>query len=306
MTQTTEHTIDIHAPAGTVHGILADVTAWPQVFQPTVHVEYLERSGNEERIQIWAQANRETKTWVSRRVISDRSITFRQEVSAPPVQSMGGEWIVEPLSSDTCRVRLLHDFTAAAGDLDWVERAVNTNSVTELAGLREIAERAGRSELRLSFEDTIDIAGSAKDAYNFVNEGDRWSERLPHVASVTLREDTPGVQLLLMETRAADGSTHTTESVRICRPSSGIYYKQLRLPALLSMHVGYWRFEEDDHGQTQAAAGHAVEIREDMIGQILGPQAGVTEARDYLRKVLGGNSRATLGYAKDYAEQQRA
>jgi len=216
---------------------------------------------------------------------------------------MGGEWIVEPLGSDTCRVRLLHDFTAADDQIGWVEEAVHTNSVSELTGLREIAERASQGELRLSFEDTISIAGSAKDAYDFVNEADRWAERLPHVASVSLREDMPGVQLLLMETRAADGSTHTTESVRICRPSSGIYYKQLKLPALLSMHVGYWRFEEVDDGLTRVTAGHAVEIREDAIRQVLGPAAGIADARDYLRSVLGGNSKATLAHAKKYAEQ---
>jgi len=303
MIKNTEHSMEINAPAGAVHKIIANVTAWPQVFKPTVHVEYLEQKGNEERIQIWAQANGETKAWVSKRVIRDLSITFRQEVSAPPVRSMGGEWIVEPLGSDTCRVRLLHDFTAADDQIGWVEEAVHTNSVSELTGLREIAERASQGELRLSFEDTISIAGSAKDAYDFVNEADRWAERLPHVASVSLREDMPGVQLLLMETRAADGSTHTTESVRICRPSSGIYYKQLKLPALLSMHVGYWRFEEVDDGLTRVTAGHAVEIREDAIRQVLGPAAGIADARDYLRSVLGGNSKATLAHAKKYAEQ---
>jgi len=304
MTHTTEHTMEIHAPAETVHGILAKVTAWPRVFDPTVHVEYLERNGAEERIQIWAQANREIKTWVSKRIIGDLRISFRQEVSAPPVRSMGGEWIVEPLGSDTCRVRLLHDFTAIDDHAEWVQRAVDTNSISELTGLRQAAERADNIELLLSFEDTINIAGSAKDVYDFVNEADRWAERLPHVASVTLGEDMPGVQLLLMETRAADGSTHTTESVRICRSPSGIYYKQLQLPALLAMHVGYWRFQEGDVGQTQATAGHAVQIREDAIRRILGPEAGVAEARDYLRRVLGGNSRATLQHSKDYAEQR--
>lgn len=302
MIHTTEHTQEIHAPAAAVHGLLADVAAWPRLFGPTVHVEYIERSGAEERIQIWAQANEETKTWVSRRVLGDLTISFRQEVSAPPVLSMGGKWIVEPRGDDACLVRLLHDFTAADGQADWVQRAVDRNSVSELDGLRQATER--RDDLLLSFEDTASIAGSVKDVYDFLNEGDRWAERLPHVSSVSMTEDTPGVQRLLMETRASDGSTHTTESVRICRPPSGIYYKQQRLPALLAMHTGYWLLREDDDGRTRAIAGHTVEIREDKIHAILGPSAEVAQAREYLRNVLGGNSRTTLDHARNYAERR--
>jgi aromatase len=38
------------------------------------------------------------------------------------------------------------------------------------------------------------------------------------------------------------------------------------------------------------------------IHAILGPDAGVPEARVFLRNALGTNSRATLGHAKTYAE----
>jgi aromatase len=301
MVHTTEHTIDIDAPAETVHGLLADVTAWPRLFEPSVHIEVIERDGDQERIQIWAQANGETKTWVSKRVLSTTSIAFRQEVPSPPVASMGGEWIVEAVSQTSCRVRLLHDFTAVGDESDWILRAVNSNSIKELEGLRRAIQRP--QELLLTFEDTVDIAGSVKDVYDFLNEAGHWRERLPHVAAVELTEDTPGIQLLKMDTRTADGSTHTTESVRICRPPYGIYYKQLGLPALLNMHVGYWRLEETDDG-VRATAGHSVEIRREAITEILGSQAGPADVRAFLRKALGGNSTTTLRHARDYAERR--
>lgn len=86
-----EHEITIKAPANTVYGLIEDVTNWPHVFPPTIHVERLESEGRSERIRIWATARGEAKTWTSRRELDPEAlrITFRQEQSAPPVASMG-------------------------------------------------------------------------------------------------------------------------------------------------------------------------------------------------------------------------
>ncbi|MFD6193645.1 aromatase/cyclase [Streptomyces sp. NPDC060275] len=305
-----EHEITVSAPAGDVYRLIADVTNWPRVFPPTIYVDHLERSGDEELIRIWATANGEAKNWTSRRVLDPGNlrITFRQQVSTPPVATMGGTWIVEPAGEHTARVRLLHDYTAVDDDpagLAWIEEAVDRNSRTELAALKTNVELATASEeLTFSFEDTVAIDGSAKDAYDFVNEADRWAERLPHVATVRLTEDTPGLQTLEMDTRAKDGSTHTTRSYRVCLEGRKIAYKQTTLPALMSLHTGYWTFRDTDTGAT-ASSQHTVVLRPENIERILGPEAGVAEAREYVRTALSTNSRATLGHARDYAEARR-
>ena len=87
----TEHRIAIDAPVDVVYGLLAEVGRWPRLFGPTVHTEHVERSERSERIRIWATANDEVKTWTSRRELDPDAhrITFRQEVSHPPVASMG-------------------------------------------------------------------------------------------------------------------------------------------------------------------------------------------------------------------------
>ncbi|MFG3077539.1 aromatase/cyclase [Streptomyces sp. NPDC048225] len=305
-----EHEITVSAPAGDVYRLIADVTNWPRVFPPTIYVDHLERSGDEELIRIWATANGEAKNWTSRRVLDPMNlrITFRQQVSTPPVAGMGGTWIVEPVDGGTARVRLLHDYTAVDDDpagLAWIEEAVDRNSRTELAALKTNVELATASEeLTFSFEDTVAIDGSAKDAYDFVNEADRWAERLPHVATVRLTEDTPGLQTLEMDTRAKDGSTHTTRSYRVCLEGRKIAYKQTTLPALMSLHTGYWTFRDTDTGAL-ASSQHTVVLRPENIERILGPEAGVAEAREYVRTALSTNSRATLGHARDYAEARR-
>ncbi|MFD7439372.1 aromatase/cyclase [Streptomyces sp. NPDC059861] len=305
-----EHEITISAPAADVYRLIADVANWPRIFPPTIYVDHLERSGDEELIRIWATANGEPKNWTSRRVLDPDAlrITFRQQVSTPPVATMGGTWIIEPQDESTSRVRLLHDYTAVDDDpasLKWIDEAVDRNSRSELAALKSNVELATASEeLTFSFEDTVEVEGSAKDAYDFVNEAGLWSERLPHVATVRLTEDSPGLQTLEMDTRAKDGSTHTTRSYRVCLEGRKIAYKQTTLPALMNLHTGYWTFADTGTGST-ASSQHTVVLRPENIEKILGPGAGVAEAREYVRSALSTNSRATLGHAKAYAEARR-
>ncbi|MFD4575708.1 aromatase/cyclase [Streptomyces sp. NPDC058417] len=305
-----EHDITIDAPAAAVYRLIAEVENWPRIFPPTIHVDHVERGDREERIRIWATANGEAKNWTSRRALDPEAlrITFRQEVSTPPVAAMGGTWIIEPLSETSSRVRLLHDYRAVDDDpagLKWIDEAVDRNSRSELAALKSNVELAHASEdLTFSFEDTVRIEGSAKDAYDFINEAGLWVERLPHVASVRFTEDTPGLQVLEMDTRAKDGSTHTTKSYRVAFPHHRIAYKQVTLPALMTLHTGIWTFTETDGG-VDATSQHTVVLNTANIARILGDEATVADARAYVHSALSTNSRATLGHAKDHAERRR-
>jgi aromatase len=305
-----EHEITIAAPAEAVYRLIAEVENWPRIFPPTVYVDHVERTDHEERIRIWATANGAAKNWTSRRTLDPQAlrIEFRQEVSAPPVAAMGGTWIIEPLSGGGSRVRLLHDYRAIdddPDDLKWIDEAVDRNSRSELAALKTNVELAvGSEDLLLSFADTVRIDGSAKDVYDFVNEAQLWKERLPHVARVELTEDTPGLQILEMDTLTKDGSTHTTKSVRVTFPHQRIVYKQITVPALMTLHTGYWLFEERADG-VDATSQHTVVINTANIAAILGEQATVEDAKAYVRNALSTNSRATLGHAKDYAEGRR-
>jgi aromatase len=307
-----EHEITVAAPADTVYQYIADVENWPQLFPPTVHVSCLERSstdcgGTDERIQIWATANGAAKTWTSRRTLDPgwRRVGFRQEASQPPVGAMGGTWIIEPDGAEQSRVRLRHDYRAADDDpaqLDWIDQAVDRNSRSELAALKASAERAANSAgLLLTFDDSVQVRGSAKDVFDFVNEAERWTERLPHVARVDFREDPPGLQVLAMDTRTKDGSVHTTESIRVAFPNDKIVYKQTRTPALMTLHTGQWLFRENADG-VAATSVHTVVLNEDAIEDVLGAGATVADARSFITAALGGNIRATLEHARRYAE----
>jgi aromatase len=309
-TREVKHEIKVRAPAGAVYQIIAEVANWPQIFPPSVHVEYIERDEDQELIQIWATANGEAKTWTSRRVLDPKvlRIQFRQQVSQPPVGAMAGTWVIEPISEGESLVRLQHDYRAVDSDprkLEWIDMAVDRNSRAELAALKANAELATRApELLLAFDDIVQINGSAKDVYDFLNDAQLWPERLPHVARVSLREDTPGLQFLDMDTRTKDGSVHTTKSVRVTFPYTKICYKQIQAPALMTLHTGYWLLTEKSGGVT-ATSQHTVVINEEGVAKILGGQASIDDARTFVRTALSTNSLATLEQAKKYAEDHR-
>jgi aromatase len=304
-----QHEIDVQAPAETVYRLIADVEQWPRIFPPTVHVQVLGRTDRSERLRIWASANDELKEWTSRRELDPDGlrIDFRQEVPAPPVAAMGGAWVLEPLGADACRVTLLHDYRAKDDDPDhlaWIDRAVDRNSRSELAALKRNVElTAERSDLLLTFEDTVQVEGSARDVYDFISEAQLWAQRLPHVDSVTLQERTPGHQRLQMRTRAKDGSLHTTTSYRVCLPHRQIVYKQIQVPALMNLHTGHWMLTENPDG-VAVTSRHTVVLREDTIAGVLGEGAGVPQARTFVREALGANSLATIGHARQYAAER--
>ncbi|WP_329136790.1 aromatase/cyclase [Streptomyces sp. NBC_01476] len=302
-----EHEITVSAPADAVYRMIAEVRNWPRIFPPTIYVDYVRKTEYDEQIRIWATANGEAKSWTSRRMLQpeQRRVNFQQLVSSPPVASMGGAWIIEEVAPGESRVRLLHEYRSVDDDpegLSWIDQAVDRNSRSELAALKENIEAAHlASELTFSFEDTVRIDGRAEDVFDFINEAGLWSERLPHVAKVRFEEDEKGLQTLEMDTVAKDGSTHTTKSYRVTFPYHGIAYKQITLPALLTLHTGYWTFAESDGG-VAATSQHTVVLNSENISRVLGPDATVADAREYVRTALSTNSRATLGHAKAYAE----
>ncbi|MFF7726123.1 aromatase/cyclase [Streptomyces sp. NPDC008001] len=308
----TEHTLDVSAPPEVLYGLVADVTTWPAIFGPSVHVHHLERGERAERFEIWATVNGKVSTWTSRRTLDPEAlrVTFRQERSQAPIASMGGEWIFEALPGGGTRVVLLHDFTAV-GDAPETVAAVNAaldrNSPEELAALARIAEYGGTaSDVVFSFTDTVELTGSAADAFDFVNRADLWAERLPHVRQARLTEDVPGIQDLEMDTVTADGSAHTTRSTRICRGPEWIAYKQHVMPKLLLGHSGLWHFTDKPGGGAVATARHTVAVNPEAVTAVLGADATLADARQYLRDALGRNSLATMAHAATYAEERAA
>lgn len=297
---TTCHHRKVRAPAEVVYSLVADASRWPAVFEPSIALRHIERRESEERFRIWALVNGEVSTWTSYRTLEHEAlrVSFRQERSRPPVTSMTGSWTVRTLEPGLSEVELRHDFTLEDGPEGSHEdflAAVERNSVRELGALVAVAELGETlNEALFTFTDTIRIQAPAEAVYTFVARADAWPEHLPHVRRVTLREDTPGIQDLEMETATADGSAHVTRSYRVCEEPSWIAYKQVVLPELLLGHSGVWTFQDEPDGSSTAHSQHTVLLATEAVDRILGAGTSLAQARDRVRDLLSTNSRTTL------------
>jgi aromatase len=301
------HHVTVSAPADAVYALVADTSAWPWTFGPTVHVQVLEPAPGgtgAERLRLWALANGTVRTWTSRRELDpvERTVRFAQEVPAAPVVSMSGEWRVTDLGTGATLVELLHSWTAADDAADrLIARAVDSNSTAELEALRIAAEQGpDRAGLVLDFTDTVDVPGGDPAAVRaFLRDADRWPQRLPHVARLDLVEDEPGVQVVEMDTRAGDGPVHTTRSVRVCLDDA-IVYKQTATPQVMAAHVGRWTVEAVPGG-ARVSSRHVVVLDPGGVAAALGPDGTTARARELVRAALGTNSTTTMRHAAAFA-----
>jgi aromatase len=301
------HTITAAASAHTLYGIIADALSWPVVLGPTIHVERLTGDDHEETLQLWATANGEVRTWTSRRTLDpDRlRVTFQQERSPAPLTAMGGAWSLEQTGPGSTQMILDHTFSVAGDDPEaarWFATAVDKNSTTELAAMKELVEGLdARTALTLSFTDSVEVTAGAAAIYEFLWDAHRWPQRIPHVAGLEVTEPLPQVQVMSMETSTTDGGKHTTRSVRVGFPGRRIVYKQIETPALMRVHTGEWLLAEGD-GTTLASSTHTVVINTENIAEVLGSDATVEDAKKFVQQALSHNSSTTLRYAKAHAE----
>ncbi|GLZ38903.1 aromatase/cyclase [Actinokineospora sp. NBRC 105648] len=299
-THRAEHAQVINATPDVLYGLVADVGVWPAIFRPCVHVHRLSQGSRTERFRIWATVNGSVVDWTSRRELDpDRlRVEFAQEVSSPPVTAMSGSWVFRELAGGRTEVVLTHQFSVvddAPGSVASVHAALDRNSAAELGALARVAQ-AGHpvDDLLFSFTDEVSLPGSAAAAYEFVARADLWAERLPHVSRVVVGSHGGGVQELEMDTVTPDGTSHRTQSLRVCSDGEWISYKQVQPPRLLLGHGGLWTFTQNGD-LVVATATHTVVLDPAAVAELTG--GTVAEARQSVREALGRNSLATLGHA---------
>lgn len=304
MTICTQHDVTVAGTSEDIYNYLADVSRWPAVFGPTVFAEPSPLGGNQEDLHIWATANGQVRSWVSRRVLDPgaKTIKFSQNKSQFPLQSMTGQWIIAASPVGSSVLNLIHEYeldeAATAEDAAFVARAVDENSRAELMALKrhvELGKRSGESFL-LQFSDVETIDMSAEDVFAFLDQADLWASRLPHVVSVDF-ERTGEIQRLRMVTTTPAGDPHNTESVRISFPSSlRIVYKQQIHPAIFLAHTGKWEITALSPTTCRATSSHTVVLNPDAPELRENPE-GLLAIRAKVRHSLGTNSLATLRQA---------
>jgi len=302
-----EHTTDLDAPAERAYRLIADVTCWPVLFAPCLAATVLSSDGKSERVQLWALAGAQVRSWTSTRELDAQAlrVDFRQESPTPPVAAMSGHWRFEP-----GRLVLGHEWVGTTGSReedDLIGTVLERNSTAEIGAVKSWAEHGVEpDELIFSFVDHLSIKGSAVAVYDFLHRADLWPRRLSHVESLDLMtepETAAGaeVQTLEMRTLAGDGSAHLTRSVRLCFPHQRIVYKQTAVPRGLLGHSGEWLITSTAEG-TDVTARHRVALDPAALTEVFGSGSTPADARRIVRERLGGNSLLTLTAAKRFIE----
>ncbi len=253
--RTSEHTARIAAPAGVVHGLLADAVRWPLLLPTPVHVERIDFDGVRERLRLWDVDGERVRSFHLNRILHPhaRTVAFELEDTARPGAPTTGTWTIEADGDTHCRVTLRQDRTPERLPAPTARghRERHGEPADPIAHLRAAAERWERlDQLLLSFEDSVHLEGPAELVYDFLHRIQDWPERLPHVDAVDVHEDVPGVQFATVEAcTAPDGLTRATRGVRLCFPAAArIVFKELRTPGPIAAHTGEWSLTPDGDG----------------------------------------------------------
>jgi aromatase len=297
------HTVPVAAPAGVVYGLLADAPRWPVLLPPFVHVERTDSDGVRENLRLWHLRHGTVCAAHARRVLlpRERRVEFELRDALLPGAPTSGDWRVAPDGADRCLLTLRHERPAGTWE---TTAALDTDVRTELAALREAAERWDRlDELLLSFEDSVHVTGSPELVYDFLYRVEDWADLVPHVERAEVTEDQPGVQETVLHTCAPDtGETFVSGAVRLCFPAAGrIVHKETVTPACVAAHYGEWYLEPGTTG-VRVVSAHQVMLRESAAGAAPAGGAPLVDARRHLREWLGGASREVLDLARWHAE----
>lgn len=137
------HELLIPAPVADVFEMTRDVSRWTEYMPAVTSGAFVEQTADGDVVEITAEANDQTHTWRSRRVI-DRTkwtIDFARIGAVEPLLKMEGRWEFIPVGGAT-RAVLTHRFrTTTADALTFYGNATRSNATRDLEGLAEYFNR---------------------------------------------------------------------------------------------------------------------------------------------------------------------
>lgn len=159
------HSIVCNVPPARVYELIRRSVEWPQVFEPCQKVVLIEEGPQHEHIEITALVNGVAMTWRSQRRFQPEvfAIESRLLPPMPLVRSMTTSWRVVPVNHEQSLLLLEHDYELlddVAGLVEgvttreqaeqFIARAIDTNSTTELGNIKAAVERQTvKGEVRL-------------------------------------------------------------------------------------------------------------------------------------------------------------
>jgi len=148
MSKVTDNSVVINAPMDLVWDITNDVENWTSLFTEYAAAEILERNGNTVRFRLTMHPDQNGKiwSWVSERTTDPKTRTVKaHRVETGPFDFMNIQWFFEPdPATKGTKMRWVQEFhmkPTAPVDDDWMENNINTNTVKQMAIIKEKIEK---------------------------------------------------------------------------------------------------------------------------------------------------------------------
>jgi aromatase len=200
---------------------------------------------------------------------------------------------------------LMPGISTRASAIDFMRRAIDTNSVKELASIRTHVEtsnaNAMRNAKRFSFEERMTISAPVESIYNALWDVARWPSLLPYCLNVDLRYDDQYRHQEFIMTVEAGGEVERLRTVRIGTPNKRIEYFQVNPPPALISHSGEWLINQGENG-AELISAHTVAANYEYVRKRWGemPESVMEEK---IRNSINGNSLSTMLLIKKSLEQ---
>jgi len=226
-----------------------------------------------QKITLAALANDRLLSWASHRCIDEnqKTITFSQFLKPDYLDHMRGAWTVYP-AENGCQIVLEHEFAArdnydytttefsGADDvLAFYEKATETNSIRELASLKQYFESQTLSH---TFSCSTTTQLPPEYYFSLLKKAEHWKYILPHCTDINMLYDDGENQEFIMTVQVGA----RTEKIRSVRHIRGltIRYFQPDPPYPLTRHTGTWVINQVN-GHTTVTSSHAITLSPDAI-----------------------------------------
>lgn len=216
MSLSQSHSILCNVPQATVYKVICESSHWPELFEPCISVEPVERNDAQEHIRITAWVGGKKMTWESRRHFRREIFSIDSEILKPMqlVKRMSTSWHVIPVTLAQCLLVLEHDYDISdnvCGQIDGVEtheqaaafiaNAIHENSSKELKNIRDAVGHPSQGVLleNRATSHSIVCNAPAKTVYGIITDVANWPSIFDACVSATTLDRVGNSALVRIE-----------------------------------------------------------------------------------------------------------
>uniref|UniRef100_A0AAU2VC28 SRPBCC family protein n=1 Tax=Streptomyces sp. NBC_00003 TaxID=2903608 RepID=A0AAU2VC28_9ACTN len=318
MTCHASHSILCNATPARVYETIRNSRAWPQLFDPCQSVAVIAEGDDFEDIRITALVNGEAMTWQSHRRFLPEVLGIETTVVEPMklVAAMTTTWRAIAVNSQQTLLLLEHDYSLCddiAGQVEqvttpeeaaqFIEQAIDTNSITELGNIKDAVEQPTHADQRDHHaRHSIVCSADADMVYGLIRDPKAWPQIFDACLDATCLEATDGMELVRIEAMQDGRRVGWNTERRYFDTVRRVEYRlPIPMPFLESMQ-GQWRVLPLGNGRCLLTVDRTWRMLSDVSGIREGIDT-VAQAADFVRDFVHNNAEAEMLALRAYVEE---